>query len=242
MIIWTTAYLSNLELNNEGKVDQNAETNVMTYFAKPSILGKPVGQPLKNQSVVRQPTAFKSERPRISKPRFASQVDVNNDLSKPVTTHHLPKGRESAPAKPHHMILKLILGGNQRVEFSRLFVLDGFQQERHSPLAQQRLKVNPQMVQMQISLTNVKANKLLMSVQFRSAQRQEMSVKMSLQASFLKGQKASDYDNSDPVPPRQNVVPTAKKTDSSQQGLEFLFSPLLERILQSTQIKLRTTP
>ncbi|GJX87041.1 hypothetical protein Tco_0337815 [Tanacetum coccineum] len=42
------------------------------------------------------------------------------------------------------------------------------------------------------------------------------------------GQKASDYDNSDPVPPRQNVVPTAEKTDSSQQGLEFLFSPLLE--------------
>ncbi|GJS18376.1 hypothetical protein Tco_0412848 [Tanacetum coccineum] len=45
--------------------------SVHTKFAKPSILGKPVGQPLKNQSVVRQPTAFKSERPRISKPRFA---------------------------------------------------------------------------------------------------------------------------------------------------------------------------
>ncbi|GJW40120.1 hypothetical protein Tco_0065965 [Tanacetum coccineum] len=28
--------------------------------------------------------------------------------------------------------------------------------------------------------------------------------------------------------PRQNVVPTSKKTDSSQHGLEFLFSPLLE--------------
>ncbi|GKA71187.1 hypothetical protein Tco_0777326 [Tanacetum coccineum] len=36
-------------------------------------------------------------------------------------------------------------------------------------------------------------------------------------------------DNSGPrLPPRQNVVPTAEKTDSSQQGLEFLFSPLLE--------------
>ncbi|GJU58862.1 hypothetical protein Tco_1236628 [Tanacetum coccineum] len=35
-------------------------------------------------------------------------------------------------------VLDLVLGGNQRVEFSRLFVLDGFQQERHSPLAQQR--------------------------------------------------------------------------------------------------------
>ncbi|GJZ12050.1 hypothetical protein Tco_0546809, partial [Tanacetum coccineum] len=65
---------------------------------------KLVLQPYGNQSVVRQPTTFKSERPRISKPRFASQVDVNNDLSKPVTTHYLPKERESVVAKPHHMI------------------------------------------------------------------------------------------------------------------------------------------
>ncbi|GJX06278.1 hypothetical protein Tco_0194210 [Tanacetum coccineum] len=78
--------------------------SVNTKFAKPSILGKPVLQPHINQSVVRQPTAFKSERPKISKPRFASQVDVNNDLSKPVTTHYLPKRRESAHAKPHYMI------------------------------------------------------------------------------------------------------------------------------------------
>ncbi|GJR04845.1 hypothetical protein Tco_0527829 [Tanacetum coccineum] len=48
-------------------------------------------------------------------------------------------------------------------------------------------------------------------------------------------QKASDYDNSDPVPPRQNVVPTAEKTDSSQQGLEiFLLSPLLEEYYNPT--------
>ncbi|GJV77099.1 hypothetical protein Tco_1508683 [Tanacetum coccineum] len=78
--------------------------NVNTKFAKSSILGKPVLQPHRNQSVFRQPTAFKSERPRISKPRFASQVDVNNDFPKPVTTHYLPRERESAFAKPHHMI------------------------------------------------------------------------------------------------------------------------------------------
>ncbi|GJX17280.1 hypothetical protein Tco_0218112 [Tanacetum coccineum] len=78
--------------------------SVNTKFAKSSILGKPVLQSLRNQSVIRQPTAFKSERPRISKPRFASQVDVNNDLSKPVTTYYLPRERESAFAKPHHMI------------------------------------------------------------------------------------------------------------------------------------------
>ncbi|GJW24524.1 hypothetical protein Tco_0038335 [Tanacetum coccineum] len=119
------------EFNNEGEVDQNAEqyhdtcplpakltdnqttklsnlkifgNSVNTKFAKSSILGKPVLQSLRNQLVVRQPTAFKSERPRISKPLFASQVDVNNDLPKPVTTHYFHGERESAFAKPHHMI------------------------------------------------------------------------------------------------------------------------------------------
>ncbi|GKC70726.1 hypothetical protein Tco_1116609 [Tanacetum coccineum] len=78
-------------------------TSVDTKLAKSSTLGKPVLQPHRNQSVVRQPNAFKSERPDFSKPQFASQVDVNNILSKPVTPHYLPKVRESAPAKPHHV-------------------------------------------------------------------------------------------------------------------------------------------
>ncbi|GJR97435.1 hypothetical protein Tco_0269609 [Tanacetum coccineum] len=78
--------------------------SVDTKFAKPSVLGKPVLHPLKNQSVVRQPTAFKYERPRISKPWFSSQVDVKNYLSKPVTQHYFPKVREYAFAKPDHVI------------------------------------------------------------------------------------------------------------------------------------------
>ncbi|GJR95847.1 hypothetical protein Tco_0268021 [Tanacetum coccineum] len=61
-----------------------------------------------------------------------------------------------------------------------------------------------------------------------------MSVENVSSGLVPQGQKASDYDNSDPVPPRQNVVPTAKKTDSSQQGLEFLFSPLLEEYCNPT--------
>ncbi|GJX87890.1 retrovirus-related pol polyprotein from transposon TNT 1-94 [Tanacetum coccineum] len=70
--------------------------SVNTKFAKPSILGKPVGQPLKNQSVVRQPTAFKSEGLEFQKPRFASQVDVNFDLSKPSLYTSFAKGGDSA--------------------------------------------------------------------------------------------------------------------------------------------------
>ncbi|GJU11022.1 hypothetical protein Tco_1133418 [Tanacetum coccineum] len=67
-------------------------------------------------------------------------------------------------------------------------------------------------------------------------QRQEMSVENVSSGLVPQGQKASDYDNSDPVPPRQNggVFLQAEKTDSSQQGLEFLFSPLLEEYYNPT--------
>nr|GEY08018.1 hypothetical protein [Tanacetum cinerariifolium] len=78
--------------------------SVDTKFVKPSILGNPVLQPPRNQSVVRQPNAFKSERLNFSKPWFASQVDVNNVLSKPVTSYYLPKVREYMLAKSHHVI------------------------------------------------------------------------------------------------------------------------------------------
>ncbi|GJQ94713.1 hypothetical protein Tco_0005852 [Tanacetum coccineum] len=80
------------------------ENRVDTKFDKTSVLGKPVLQSPRNQSVVRQPNAFKYERPQMSKQRVASQVDVNNNLSKPVTQRYLPKKRESVFAKPNHMI------------------------------------------------------------------------------------------------------------------------------------------
>ncbi|GJZ78063.1 hypothetical protein Tco_0642735 [Tanacetum coccineum] len=60
--------------------------NVMHMYFSAKLTDKPVQLKLSNQSL------------------FASQVDVNNDLSKPVTTHYLPKERESVVVKPHHVI------------------------------------------------------------------------------------------------------------------------------------------
>jgi hypothetical protein len=77
--------------------------SVNTKFAKPSILGKSLSQPLRKQSVVRQPTAFRSERPKFSKLRFAFQVDEIQVLSKPVTSQSRPNEKECVVAKPHHM-------------------------------------------------------------------------------------------------------------------------------------------
>ncbi|GKB20128.1 hypothetical protein Tco_0854051 [Tanacetum coccineum] len=89
--------------SKEAKVKHDIDV-IETITIKLEHKGKPVLQPHRNQSAVRQLAAFNSERPRISKPRFASQVNVNNDLSKPVTTHSLPKEREYVVIKPHHMI------------------------------------------------------------------------------------------------------------------------------------------
>ncbi|GJX44943.1 retrovirus-related pol polyprotein from transposon TNT 1-94 [Tanacetum coccineum] len=59
--------------------------------------------------------------------------------------------------------------------------------------------------------------------------RQEMSINNNSSGLVLQEQqKASDYDNSDLVPPLQDVVPPADKTHLSQQELEFLFNPLFE--------------
>ncbi|GJU93570.1 hypothetical protein Tco_1318326 [Tanacetum coccineum] len=45
--------------------------------------------------------------------------------------------------------------------------------------------------------------------------------------------KASTYDNSDPCPQDKCCFLQPRKDNSSQQGLEFIFHPLLRRILQS---------
>ena len=89
----------------QNKLRRLTGQSVDTKFAKPSILGKPPSQTIRKQAVVRQPTAFKSERSKFSKPRFASQVVEKNNLTKPVTPHSWPKENASVSAKSQHVII-----------------------------------------------------------------------------------------------------------------------------------------
>ncbi|GJW08144.1 hypothetical protein Tco_1570567 [Tanacetum coccineum] len=74
-------------------IEKNKGKGVDTNFEKQSILGKPPLQPIRNQPVVRQPTAYKSERSQLPRYRIASQVGVSHDLTKPVTPHSWPPPR-----------------------------------------------------------------------------------------------------------------------------------------------------
>ncbi|GJU53630.1 hypothetical protein Tco_1227344 [Tanacetum coccineum] len=74
--------------------------NKDTKFVKASILGKPPLQPSRNHFVVRQPNAFKSERPRISRPRFSS--------NKSSAVYEKPSSRSGLRWKPTGRIFETI--------------------------------------------------------------------------------------------------------------------------------------
>ncbi|GKA03576.1 retrovirus-related pol polyprotein from transposon TNT 1-94 [Tanacetum coccineum] len=61
--------------------DTTKGTSANSKFANQSTLGKPSLQPLKNHLVVRQPNAFRSERPRSSKTQVPPKVVETNDLN-----------------------------------------------------------------------------------------------------------------------------------------------------------------
>nr|GEV61063.1 hypothetical protein [Tanacetum cinerariifolium] len=113
--IYDTYVLENVDSNTTpdstnmshrgGEIYQNAK------------IWKPVLQPHRHQSVVRQGTAFKSERSKFSKPRFASQVDEIHDLPKPITPHYFPKVRESVFVKPYHVIASASSRNSSKVSY-----------------------------------------------------------------------------------------------------------------------------
>ncbi|GKC36220.1 retrovirus-related pol polyprotein from transposon TNT 1-94, partial [Tanacetum coccineum] len=174
--------LDSINISNKGgEIDQNAEKCQVT-----STLLDPLTQPnIKNEQLNKKnehlKQTYKDLYDSIKKTRV--QTKDHNDLliaqvnsktvenadlkaqiqEKILTGHRFSPNKSSAAYEKN--FLDPILGGNPRVEFSTLLVLDGFQLERYSPLAQPRLTVNPQMVQRKISLTHINANTLLMSVQ-----------------------------------------------------------------------------
>ncbi|GKF41536.1 hypothetical protein Tco_0124878, partial [Tanacetum coccineum] len=102
-------------------------------------------------------------------------------------------------------VLDLVLGGNQRCKYSLKYkyIIQSNKGRTQSLVAEK---------------TDISENRALRNF--------DLMIIVMMPRSLR--QKALDYDNSDPVPPRQNVVPTAEKTDSSHQELEFLFNPLIE--------------
>nr|GEV53634.1 retrovirus-related Pol polyprotein from transposon TNT 1-94 [Tanacetum cinerariifolium] len=219
--------------------------SVNTKFEKSSILGKSMSQQYRNQSVVRQPTAFMSKRPRISKPRCDSQVDVHNNLSKPVTTHYLPKEREAAFAKPHHMIASrnsristknmIRFSSNDMVHNHYLEEAKKRIQERKHP----RNSRNDSYVTKFLKEVNSRAkvpsnkrtnkNKPVEPISVPNKQERQIPKEHSLELELH--DHNNEQSSSKMVP---DVVPQSDKTSTSRQVLKLLFYHHLTMLRKTT--------
>ncbi|GKA32581.1 hypothetical protein Tco_0718948 [Tanacetum coccineum] len=100
------------EFNNKGEVDQNAD-NVMTN------VGNWLYNHVETNGLFRQiDCVFSLNDLDFQSNGLPTQVDVNNDLSKPVTTHYLPKERESLLQK---LISDLNLASSRWVPTRKIF-------------------------------------------------------------------------------------------------------------------------
>ncbi|GKE49906.1 hypothetical protein Tco_1481164, partial [Tanacetum coccineum] len=59
---------------------------------------------IEKMKVVRQPTAYKSERSQLPRHKIASQVGMSHDLTKPITLHSWPQVRKLSFAKPYDVM------------------------------------------------------------------------------------------------------------------------------------------
>ncbi|GJT47568.1 retrovirus-related pol polyprotein from transposon TNT 1-94 [Tanacetum coccineum] len=81
------------QVSNQKDTSKGTSTN--TKFANQSTERKPFLQSLRNQFAVRQPNAFRSERPNFSKTQIPQKADKTHDLSNPVTSNSVPTTKES---------------------------------------------------------------------------------------------------------------------------------------------------
>nr|GEV79207.1 hypothetical protein [Tanacetum cinerariifolium] len=259
-------YIEQPGFNNEGKVIQNAEEchetcpllAILTDNQIPehsyqspeykNILGKPMSQSHRNQLVVRQPTAFKSERPRISKAQCDSQVDVNYNLLKPVSTHYLPKEREAASEKPHHMIAS----SNSRFSSKNItrfssndMIHNHYLEEAKKRTQEHSRNSEPNLVtfaRLQSTANGSKpkprfnnqtsrnwpASKSIFTTTKTMPIAEHPRNSRNYSCLVPQRQKALDYDNPDPVPQRQDVSSSTDVHVPSQQELDLLFGPLYD--------------
>nr|GFA22644.1 Gag-Pol polyprotein [Tanacetum cinerariifolium] len=188
-----------------------------------------------------------------SKALDASSIDTEN-----ITTHYLPKEREVSSAKPHHMIAS----SNSRISSKNMtrfssndMVHDHCLEEAKK--RKQECSRNPEPSLMTFARSQRTTNgskpmprrtqtwkpmgKIFKTVGLRwvptgrilTSSTTKTSVANKTLGLVPQRQKASDYDNPNPVPQRQDVYSSADTDVPSQQELDKLFGPLYDEFFNT---------
>nr|GEU83738.1 ribonuclease H-like domain-containing protein [Tanacetum cinerariifolium] len=220
---------------------KSAGNSVNTKFAKSSILGKPMSQSHRNQSVVRQPTAFKSERPRILKPRTPrnSRNDycVTEILKEVNSRAKVPSNKTPKRNKPveqisvHNEQVRQILTGH-RFSIQKTYVV---QKKTMSPRSCLRRKPTGKIFKT-VGLRWVPTGKIFSSSTTKVDSEPLNGSNADITNQYECEQTldvSADYDNPDPIPQRQDVSSSADAHVPSKRESYLLFGPLYDEFFNA---------
>nr|GEV16887.1 retrovirus-related Pol polyprotein from transposon TNT 1-94 [Tanacetum cinerariifolium] len=196
-------------------IEKGKGKSVETKFDKPYVVRQPNAQRIPKPSVLGKPAPFLDslERRYFSKTKSVPKTNVSEGLSKPVTVQTLPQTARQVIVQ---LIIFIVDSGCTKHMTGNLKLLCNF------------------------------VEKFLGTVRFGNDQfapilgygdlvqeMYETSVANDTSGLVPQRQKASDYDDSDPVPQLQNVSPLADAHVPSQQGLDLLFGPLYDEFFNA---------
>nr|GEW75849.1 hypothetical protein [Tanacetum cinerariifolium] len=197
--------------------------SVETKFDKPSVVRQPNSQRIPKPSVLGKLAPFLDslERKSFSKTKSVPKTNVSESLSKPVTTQILHQTSRQAGTD--------LLTGNCG---SDLYIISLQELNTSTPICLMA-KASPTQAWLwhrRLSYLKFDYINLLSKKDVVIGLPKLKYVKDQLCSSC---EKASDYDNSDPFPQIQNVLPSADTIIPSQQELDLLFGPLYDEFFNA---------
>nr|GEY74259.1 ribonuclease H-like domain-containing protein [Tanacetum cinerariifolium] len=204
-------------------IEKGKGKSVKTKFDKSSVIRQPNAQRIPKPSVLGKPTPFLDsfERRYFSKKRSIPKTNVSEGLSKPVTTQTLPQTARQAVSNTN-----VLRPGMYRIDNRDDENLDTMK-EKGDPC----ILVGYSTQSKGYRVYNKRTRLIVKSIHIRFDEIKEMSeTSVSNDTSSLvpQRQKASDYDNSDPVTQLPNVSSSVDAHVPSQQELDLLFGPLCD--------------
>nr|GEV58444.1 reverse transcriptase domain-containing protein [Tanacetum cinerariifolium] len=219
-------------------IEKGKGESVDTKFDRPYVVRQPNAQRIPKPSVLGKPNPFSDslERRYFPKTRSVPKTNVSKGLSRPVTTKTLPQTTKKAFA--------LILGYGDLVQgnvtINRVYYIKGLNHNLFSvgqfcdadlEVAFRKSTCFVRDLQGNDLLTAWLWHRRLSHLNFNYINlpsKKDIVIGLPKLNLVPQRQKASDYDNPDPVPPRQDVSSSADADVPSQQELDLLFGPLYD--------------
>nr|GEY77741.1 copia protein [Tanacetum cinerariifolium] len=217
-------------------IEKGKGKSVETKFDKPSVVRQLNSQRIPKPLVLGKPAPFSDslERRYFPKTKSVAKTNVFEGLSKPVNAQTLPQTARKAIVQ---LILFIVDSGCMKHVTGNLKLLCNFVEKF---LGTVRFG-NDQFAQILvkgISCLQQENKNVVESIYIRFDEIKEVSetfVANDTLGLIPQQQKASDYDNSDPVPQLHNVSSSADAHVPSQQELDLLFGPLYDKFFNSVK-------